>query len=131
MIKKNRKSRDPKTSTVYWNNMKLDSGTVLRVVEAGGMGPPKLWKVIAVRERSLDHHYYDPASKKSYTLSQVMRSKRLFNKNKKGMLLNIPPCEIFLVINEMPADGSEAPKKRCVNFMMLETLESVEPAGNG
>jgi hypothetical protein len=110
--------------------MELNSGTVLRVVEAGGNRPPKLWKVMEVRERGQDHHYYDPASKKSYTLSRVMKSKRLYKKNKQGMLLHIPPCEIFLVIDEMPADGSEAPQKRCVNFMILETLESVEAAGN-
>ncbi len=112
---------------LYWKNIEIPLGATLRVFEAGGDGLPKLWKILEIREKEGTNEYYDPHTKKSFSLKKVMKSRRLFKKRNEGGLLHIPPCTYFLVIEESPAGGGrEPPIKRCFNVDYLSTLLDVK-----
>lgn len=99
-------------------------GACLKVVETGGDGFPRIWKIMEIREKTSSDEYYDPRSKKSFPLTKVMKNKRLFRKSNEGDLLHIPPCTFFLVIEESLQGGPS--KKRCFNVDFLSTLFEVK-----
>ncbi len=111
---------------LYWKNIRIPAGASLQVVEAGGDGVPRLWKVLEIREKKNGEDYYDPKAGKSHPLKKVLKSRRLFQKKEDGNLLHIPPCSYFLVIEESSVSGGEPARKRCFNVDFLSTLLDVK-----
>jgi hypothetical protein len=111
---------------LYWKDTRVPIGASLQVVEAGGDGLPRRWKILEIREKNNSGEYYDPLSKKTFPLRKVMKNRRLFAKSKAGELLHIPPCTCFLVIEESSVSGGKPAKKRCFNVDFLSTLVDVK-----
>jgi hypothetical protein len=111
---------------LYWKDTRIPAEASLRVVEAGGDGVPRLWKVLEIREKNNSDEYYDPLSKRTFPLRKVMKNRRLSAKSEAGDLLHIPPCSYFLVIEESSVSGGEPAKKRCFNVDFLSTLLDVK-----
>ena len=111
---------------LYWKNIHIPFGASLQVVEAGGDGFPRIWKILEIREKEEGEEYYDPHVKKGYSLRKVMKSRRLSNKSRDGELVHIPPCTYFLVIKEkLRNSGAESAVIRCFNVDFLSTLLDV------
>ena len=108
---------------LYWKDKQIPLGAALQIIESGGDGYPRIWKILEIREKKSSDEYYDPESGKSFPLKKVMKSKRLYRKSREGDLLHIPPCTYYLVLEE--ADPSGAVKKRCFNVDFLSTLQDV------
>jgi hypothetical protein len=114
---------------LYWKEMEIPMGARLQVIESGGDGMPKTWKILEIREKKNADEYYDPSSGKSHPLTKVMKNKRLFRKSRAGELLQVPPCTYFLVIEETEAGeaaGDGASVKKCFNVDFLSTLWDVK-----
>lgn len=112
---------------LYWKDTEIPIGARLQVVESGGNGLPKFWKILEIREKKNADEFYDPSSGKSHPLTKVMKNKRLFRKSREGELLQVPPCTYFLVIEETAGGGASV--KKCFNVDFLSTLWDVKIVG--
>jgi hypothetical protein len=122
---------------LYWKDTEIPAGARLQVIESGGDGLPKIWKILEIREKKNADEYYDPSSGKSHPLTKVMNNRRLFRKSRAGELVQVPPCTCYLVIEEMAAAGTAetaageaagagTPVKKCFNVDFLTTLWDVK-----
>lgn len=122
---------------LYWKDIEIPIGAKLQVIESGGDGLPKFWKILEIRERENADEYYDPSSGKSHPLTKVMKNKRLFRKSRAGELVQVPPCTCYLVIEETAAAGTAETAagetagagksvKKCFNVDFLTTLWDVK-----
>ena len=105
---------------LYWKDIEIPIGASVQVIEPGGDGFPRKWKILEIKEKKNNAEYYEPSSGKSFVLKKVMKNKRLYKKSAGGKLIQIPPCKYFLIIEES-MDGAPV-IQRCFNVDFLSTL---------
>lgn len=112
---------------LYWNETLLKPGMLIQVDErnyqvlnAEGRRAQVVWEILGLDTKTGDAAYYDPDSKKSYSMRKVMKSRRLQVRLEQGSIIQIPACTDFLVVQEYH-DGAAA-CKRCYSVDMLANI---------
>ena len=115
---------------LYWKDIEITPGMILEVDEENyevfdetGRRARIAWKILALLHRSGDEAYYDTATGKTFSLRKAMNSRRLLRKRNTGILVQIPACTDYLVVEEFH-DGASA-FKRCYSVDMLGLIRDM------
>jgi hypothetical protein len=112
---------------LYWNDTLLRPGMLIMVDErsyqvstADGRRALVVWEILCLDTKTGEAAYYDPDTKRSYSMRRVMKSRSLLAKLEQGSIIQIPACKDFLVVREYH-DGVQA-CKRCYSVDMLANI---------
>lgn len=112
---------------LYWNDTLLRPGMLIqvdersyRVMNAEGRRAQVVWEILGLDTKTGEAAYYDPDTKRSYSMRRVMRSRRLQARLEQGSIIQIPACTDFLVVREYH-DGAAA-CTRCYSVDMLANI---------
>jgi hypothetical protein len=115
---------------LYWKDIEITPGMTLEVVEENyevftedGRRARITWRILALRERAGNDAFYDTETGKTFSLRKVMKNRRLLRKKDEGILVQIPACTDYLVVEEFHDDKPAF--KRCYSVDMLGLIRDM------
>ncbi len=116
---------------LYWKDMRLVPGTLLRIEERGndifdetGVPVEIRWRILEIRARGEGEDYLDPYTGKSFSLRKVLKRRKLQRKREQGELVDVPASSDYLLLRVYHNGASVG--YRCFSIDMLGILYRVE-----